>query len=355
MPTDGSITDVLIESGLSQYEAEVLLSVLELADASVTEIADSCSVPRSRVYDVLDSLERQGYLQTYERGALRAQVSDPAGLTRDLEAKSKRLSTVADEIEEIWQQPQIPQSNVQSFVEYDSVIDEADKRVAEAENLVHIAASTEEIEALADTLTPVYARDVTIRISVQDPEGDANDPDGLKSLYPEIATEVKDCTSVVPFIALVDGRVAVYGVNSGRGNEYGIAVTDHVLSSILHWYFQVQLWEPWSTIYSASDRDETIYSSIRELIRDLESVRESHEEIVVRVEGVETKTGDSVDITGPIREMLHTGTNQTNPFTQPFIQAAIVVSDGEHEYTIGGYGAIVEDVRATRISVVSME
>ena len=355
MPTDGSITDVLIESGLSQYEAEVFLSVLELADASVTEIADSCAVPRSRVYDVLDSLERQGYLQTYERGALRAQVSDPAGVTQYLEAKSKRFSTVADEIEEIWQQPQVPQSNVRAFENYDSIIDEAKERLTEAENLIHLAVSPKELDMLADTLASAYEENVTIRISIQDPEGESNESDGLKSLYPEIATEVKDCTSIVPFIALIDGRIAVYGVDSGRGNEYGITVADHILSSILHWYFQVQLWEPWSTIYSSSDRDETIYASIRELIRDLESVRESQEEIVVRVEGIETKTGDSVDITGPIREMLHTGTDQTSPFTQPFIQAAIVVSDGEQEYTIGGYGAIVEDVRATRISVISME
>jgi sugar-specific transcriptional regulator TrmB len=47
--------------GLNIYESNVWLALLNKGTASVGEIAEMSNVPRSRVYDVLESLEKQGF------------------------------------------------------------------------------------------------------------------------------------------------------------------------------------------------------------------------------------------------------------------------------------------------------
>src|SRR3989339_807417 len=47
--------------GLNIYESKVYVALLAKNVASVGEIAESSGVPRSRVYDVLESLEKQGF------------------------------------------------------------------------------------------------------------------------------------------------------------------------------------------------------------------------------------------------------------------------------------------------------
>ncbi|MEM2932607.1 MAG: helix-turn-helix domain-containing protein [Candidatus Pacearchaeota archaeon] len=53
-----------IKSGfnLNEYEAKVWVSLLTKGVSSIGEIAELSGVPRSRVYDVLESLEKQGFV-----------------------------------------------------------------------------------------------------------------------------------------------------------------------------------------------------------------------------------------------------------------------------------------------------
>lgn len=352
-----SLKGILTDAGFSQYEADIYLSVLELTDASVADIAEVSPVPRSRVYDVLRDLEREGYLETYEGDSLRARIGDPSAVVESLEERSRDFVEAADGIEEIWEQPQITQSSVRVFQEHGSVISEARSQLTEADNIVHLAVSPDELEAVSDTLSELRDRGVIVRVVLHEGSDGFEEPSALDSLYPEVATEVRFCTSLLPFVVLIDGNLTMLGVQSQLGSEHGMVIDDHILSSILHWYFQIQLWEPWDAVYSSPEVCEMIYVSIRELIRDIESVRGTGEAVTVRVEGIATLTGERVTVTGEVDDILYADSNAASdqPFRQPFIQAAIVITDESRDYTIGGYGAILEDIRATRITVLSVE
>lgn len=349
--------EVLTDADFSQYEAEVYLSVLELGDASVADIAETSPVPRSRVYGVLSDLERQGVLETYESDSLRARINDPSAVAEDLTARSERFSDAATGIQEIWEQPQVRQKAVRVFQDHSTTIAEADVRLAEAETIVHLAVSPEELDALRDILETLRDSGVVVRIALHEGQQQLDEPGNLSIPYSAVASEVRFCGSLLPFIALIDGDLSIFGIQSRHGSEYGILIDDHILSSILHWYFQIQLWEPWDSVYAATDTDGLTYISIREFIRDIESVRESGDRIVVRVEGIKTFSGEEVTITGHLEDIVYSDSNVAGdqPFSQPFLQAAIVVSDDADTHTIGGYGAILEDVRATQISVLSMD
>ena len=49
----------LKEFGLNSYEAKIWVSLLSRGISSAGELSDISSVPRSRAYDVLESLEKR--------------------------------------------------------------------------------------------------------------------------------------------------------------------------------------------------------------------------------------------------------------------------------------------------------
>lgn len=56
------INKIRTNFGLNEYESKVWISLLMKGVSSVGEIAETSGVPRSRVYDVLESLERKGFV-----------------------------------------------------------------------------------------------------------------------------------------------------------------------------------------------------------------------------------------------------------------------------------------------------
>ncbi len=55
------LLNTLKRIGLNQYESRTYLALLSLGSSTAGELSDLANVPRSRVYDVLASLERKGF------------------------------------------------------------------------------------------------------------------------------------------------------------------------------------------------------------------------------------------------------------------------------------------------------
>jgi sugar-specific transcriptional regulator TrmB len=88
--------------GLNIYESNVWLALLNKGTASVGEIAEMSGVPRSRVYDVLESLEKQGFAIAQLGKPVRYMAVKPSvvlerlksNMLRDAEDKIKLLSNI---------------------------------------------------------------------------------------------------------------------------------------------------------------------------------------------------------------------------------------------------------------------
>jgi|ETN02SMinimDraft_4_1059925.scaffolds.fasta_scaffold103182_1 sugar-specific transcriptional regulator TrmB len=61
MRVENNIQNLLKRVGLNQYESAVYTSLVSNGVSTVGEIAEQSRVPRSRVYDVLNSLEKKGF------------------------------------------------------------------------------------------------------------------------------------------------------------------------------------------------------------------------------------------------------------------------------------------------------
>lgn len=349
---------VLADAGFSGYEAEAYLGLLRLRDASVADLAEECTVPRSRLYDVLRNLEADGYVETYEQGTMRARIANVTPAVEELRDWSAELDEAADKLEDLWEQPRFEHTDISVFQTHGATIREARARIDAASQAVQLCVSADELLELTDTLREAVDRGVVVRIAVHagssEPESDAE----LPALFPEVAAEVRRCESTMHFVALVDGTLAALAVDNEWDGEYGLVVDDNTLTSILHWYYQLQLWEPWDTLYSEAIGSPTTYVSIRELIRDIESVRTDGETVRVRVEGVDTQRKEEVTIEGEVVEVIYTDIYEERDvtFAQQFIQAALRIRDDDGvEYTVGGYGAVLEDIRAIQMSITSIE
>lgn len=347
---------VLADAGFSGYEAEAYMGLLRLRDASVAELADGCSVPRSRLYDVLRNLADEGYVETYEQDRLRARIANITPAVEELRDRSDELRDAAEELEDRWERPRFQHTDISVFQTASAAVQEATSYIGAADHVVQLSASADEVPALRDTLAALIDRGVTVRLAMTD-DPDAAVPEDLPELFPAVATEVRRCETNMPFVALVDGSVAVFAIDNEWDGEYGLVVDDNTLTSILHWFFQLQLWEPWDTLYSASVGQPETYVSIRQLIRDIETLRTDDETVRVRVEGVDTNSHEAVELEGEVVDLIYTDVYQDRDvtFAQQFIQAALRLATDDGEYTVGGYGAVVEDIRAIQITILAVE
>lgn len=60
---DAKIWNSLKYMGLTDYEIKTYLTLIKLVSATASQISDSSKVPRSRIYDILKTLNQKGFIK----------------------------------------------------------------------------------------------------------------------------------------------------------------------------------------------------------------------------------------------------------------------------------------------------
>ena len=76
--------DLLAELGYTEYEADALVTLLEESPATASELSDRSSLPRSRVYDVMDDLADRGFVEVCEGEPREFRATPPEAITASL-------------------------------------------------------------------------------------------------------------------------------------------------------------------------------------------------------------------------------------------------------------------------------
>jgi len=97
LPLSREARKVLHELGLTQYETRAYLALLEKGVLTASQVSESAEVPYSKIYEVLTSLEKKGWLKI-ERG--RPSKYYPKSPSEALEAAKLRL----EEMTRSWEQ-----------------------------------------------------------------------------------------------------------------------------------------------------------------------------------------------------------------------------------------------------------
>jgi sugar-specific transcriptional regulator TrmB len=352
------LRDTLRDAGLSQYQAGAYCALLRLGSASATELADASTVPTARIYDVLRDLEDRGYIETYEQDSLRARASDPETVLSDLRGRASRLEAAADEIEERWEAPAVERHKMSIVKRFDTVRERAAATIREADSEVQVATSPAGFHAIRDALAAAVDRGVLVYVCIcTDPESDEEVPSA--AAFEGAATEVRHRTLPTPFVALVDRTHTYFAPHAGSLNQYGVLVEDFTMTYVFHWYFQTTLWEIWDVRYSARTNEVPIvYAGVRECVREIEPLLDAGAHVSATVRGMDRDTGDTVDAQGRVADVVYTGDpngDGTPPLAQLAGQVCLILETDGGRLSVGGWGAVLEDVEATRITITGID
>lgn len=334
----------LEEGGFTSSQTDAYLTLLDRGTASATEVARECAVPSSQIYDVLRSLEEEGYVETLEQDTLQARATDPAAVLEDLREKGTRLVEAADEIEERWQRPAPSEHHMTVFKRAETVIDRAEARIREAETAIELVCRIDQFQALKETLRACRERGVVVKLSLYCTE----DPDDLVDVdLRDYASEVRACFIPGPFLSVVDRTKTCYAPNDRASEPFGLVFNDYLLSFVFHWYFQSCHWATWDPIVGRHELPIS-YVTIKGFVRDVAPLFLDGASIEVTVEGRDIETGNAVTTSGTVVDMIYPGRySHREPSYEDLAgeTALLLESDGDR-YTVGGWGAVYEDVEA---------
>ena len=352
------LTAVLEDAGLSPYQADAYVTVLELGSAPVTRVADASGVPDPRIYDVLRDLESDGYIEMYDQESLYARANSLDEITDDLQSRANRFTNATEEIERRWNEPSVERSTVSIVTRFETVIKNADEFIREAESQVNVSLGVEHFERLRPALREATERGIRVNLSIHTPDAGRETLPDAEELS-EVCSEARHRRLPSPFAVIVDRTKTCFAPHAGSMNEYGVLVDDRTHTYVFHWYFLTTQWDMWEPIYSSLSDDPPIeYVDIRYCVRDVAPLLRDGATVTVRIEGADTETGADRVVEGTLSEVATTGFEDAadaQAIASFGGQVALVVETDEGPVEVGGWGAMVEDVEAHRISVLSVE
>jgi sugar-specific transcriptional regulator TrmB len=90
-----ALVDLVKQTGLNDYESRAIAALLEKGSSFASEVSRKSGIPRARVYDVLASLEKKGFLVEEPGRPARYKALHPEAALSNLE-KAKRQSLEAE-------------------------------------------------------------------------------------------------------------------------------------------------------------------------------------------------------------------------------------------------------------------
>lgn len=356
MDTD-TLRSALEQTGLTQYEADAYITLVELGSATAVEIAEGSDVPQSRIYDVVRELESEGYVETYEEGTLRARANDPDELIETINAQATLMTDAAVEIESRWEEPPAEDHTVSVVKRFQTVLDHARDRIENAKYEVEIVVTLNQFESLREELAAAYDRGVIVKVAIARAPGSSEIED-TDTLFEGVATEVRVRQLPTAFLVLTDRTEVCFAPTARlpRNEQYGILIEDYTLSQMFDYYYQTAVWEAWDAIYTTrTDEWPKTYTDIRNCLNDVAPLVEAGDTVYASVKGTFRVSGEDADLVGRITDVSYVRDDST-PTLASFVEAAnLVLETDNRSYEIGGRGALLEDVEAYRIDIEGID
>lgn len=243
---------------LNIYETKVWLALLSKGISSAGEIAELSGVPRSRTYDVLESLEKRGFVIQKLGKPVKYIAVKPEIVIEKLknntttyaEEKIKTLSNLKEtveykELQELHKTGIEPIKNheLSTSIKGRSNLYLQMKSIMEtAERTIHLTSSTYELTSkmkmFKDTFTKLKKRNVNIKVMIGDSEEDA------KKLAKKFGVEIRSKPIHARFV-VVDKTELIFTIKPTNVHEdfdYGVWINSPFFTNSLAYMFEMA-WE----------------------------------------------------------------------------------------------------------------
>jgi len=227
--------------GLNSYEAKIWTALLSRGISSAGELSDISNVPRSRTYDVLESLEKKGFVMMKLGKPIKYMAIPPTEVIDVIKKKiredSIRQEVSMDELRKSDVLEQLTQlhTNGIEMVEptelvgmiknRDNIYDYLESMLKKAEKSVYIMTSTEgmirKIQHLEKTIRKISDKGVDIKILVPHNKETEKLEKELKGVV-----EMKNFTDIKSRFALIDESKLLFFITNDKDvhPSYDVAV-----------------------------------------------------------------------------------------------------------------------------------
>ncbi len=348
------LRDALQEAGLTSYQADAYITLLEQGMMPAVKVAKRCSVPVSQIYDVLRALERMSYIETFDQDKLHARPREPIDVLRDLRSRGKLMNEAADAIENRWEQPAVSDHTVSVVKHEETVVDRARDLIRDAESFIELSATVDQFRALTSALEDAHDCGVVTKVAVYGVDLEERLAD--VSLEGTV-TELRACRIPGPFLLVADRTWTCFTPNDWANRPFGVLIDDYILSFIFHWYFQTGVWTLWETVYEDTD-PPYVYMTLEEFVRDVAPLWEDGASVAVTIEGAWVDTNEPCEISGRVTDIAYPDVYR--PEGRPSFEELAgflrleLAADGDL-YSVGGWGTVYEEIEAVRISLDAIE
>lgn len=165
---EAQLIDLLKELGLTEYEAHTLVILTRLGTGTAKDVASMDDVPRTRVYDAMDTLHEQGLVDIQYTTPRKFTVVSRETIVRKLEVdRENTISEIAELLEELGPvEPQTEQMGVWTVTGHDAVAQRVFEFIDEAdEHLVYMTVDELLTDAHLDYLSDAEDRGVDIYLA----------------------------------------------------------------------------------------------------------------------------------------------------------------------------------------------
>lgn len=356
MDTDGDAKEALLNQilrenvGMSEYEAKVYLTLVRGGLLTMTELAEMSDVPKQRVYDTVDELRSEGFVEIIDDYPQKAHAVDPSEALEPIQSKLDQAEEYLDDLHETIDSVE---EGVNTFKSRPSIEKYISKLVEEAERDIFVLGPRDLLERFHEELGAVDD-DVRISIIVSGLADDALD-DGSVDLsdFTDVADRVRGVSTMEDFAVTTDREMGLYWAGSARRgveDEQGYYIKNDDLAFVLDRFMAESLW-PFA-VSAATEPTPTFpaqYLRIRDALADLDQISTlvPLDSFVVEIEGYDTDSGDRVSLEGvPVSYY----------FNEYDIRASIDLeldaTDGS-TVSVGGWGATRADYEARRLTITN--
>ena len=351
--SESAIRDSLKQNiDMSEYESQVYLALIRNGKQSMKAIAEESQVPKQRVYDIVEDLREQGFVELDDSYPKKAYAVDP---TKTLGPIQQQINQVQTRLEELHKTVSDIESGVAQFKNDATIEKYVSELLRSAENTVFLLTSYERLNEFEEELLSL--EDVQVRLVVSNLDEHTIE-DGVISLtHPveSVADHVRGTPRSEPFVLSVDRNSGFFWPNTtDTQNQEGFYVTDTELAFLFDRFLSDSIWPLGYPVNTDTEQSApelpSRYFRLRDCLADLRVLTREFplESVRISFDGYDTVTGEQVSLSGTLSGFYFSEFDD-----QAYLEVTLDSTDGDgtRMVTVGGWKSQHEDYRAHQIDL----
>jgi sugar-specific transcriptional regulator TrmB len=337
--------------GMSKYEADVYLALIRGGAQAMSDLSDVSGVPKQRVYDTVEDLRDDGFVEIIDDYPRKAYAVDPTEAFTDVQ---NQLERAEEYLEEFHNTVENVESGVALFKSKRTIEKYVEDLVANAEHDILLLCPVDRLPFIVDYLET--CEDQQVRLIVSDLSAESTDDEfEIDEVLPETVDAIRGTTSAEHFALTTDRDRGLYwssaSMDQSKDDERGFYITNPQLVLILDRFISESVWPLSRPLKSRIPSLPQQYLRIRDCLSDLSEIANARplDSIEVEFEGYNPDSGEEIHETGTLVSFYYTEYDR---------RASLTVDLGETDddlqsplVTVSGIGSRLEDYSAHIITI----